>query len=345
MRVAVPACLALLVWAAAARVAAHTASTADPRAPATPAERATEPTGPLPPGPCALGERVRVRVDAPPALAGLAAELAAVGTKQYPDIARYVGAQDCAPIQVTLHGDLPTALAAQPAWHLPPWAAGAARPGSREILLTVHARGQRHDLLRLLRHELAHVALGAATGGHALPRWFEEGVSRRAAGEDDQRDDHVLAEARLAGRLQTLEGLQVAFPGSAEAAAVAYAVSGRALELLEAEQGPVVVSRIGDGVRRGVPFDDMLHEVSGRRTWQLSGDVERSVETWHAWLTLTREVDWGMALGAGLLCLAGWRVRSRSRRRLAAWQAEDEAAAAIEAAQAAWVRWTARAGG
>src|SRR5690606_28262832 len=97
-------------------------------------------------------------------------------------------------------------------------------------------------------HELAHIAVAGAAGeGRGqVPRWFDEGVARRLAGEDGMDDDAVLAQAKLGGRVMLLEGLERSFPGSQASAAIAYAVSGRAIELLEAEHGKGVVRRILD---------------------------------------------------------------------------------------------------
>src|SRR5690606_10989365 len=96
-----------------------------------------------------------------------------------------------------------------------------------------------HDRERVLLHELAHLAIADAAGGK-VPRWFDEGASRRIAGEDGLDDDYVLAQARVGERLIPLEGLGYSFPGGQQQASVAYAVSGRAIELLEAENPRVV---------------------------------------------------------------------------------------------------------
>ena len=60
---------------------------------------------------------------------------------------------------------------------LPGYASGVALPEAGVIMLTFAAPGSwmRPDMERVLVHELSHVALYRAAGGHEVPRWFSEG--------------------------------------------------------------------------------------------------------------------------------------------------------------------------
>jgi hypothetical protein len=278
--------------------------------------------GVIPSQPCAAGELAPVTVVGHGAVAHLAAELQLRARGQYEQAARYTGATDCAPIAVHLVPDNAAARALLPAWHLPPWAAGAARPSERTIVLTVHNEGVRQDRERVFIHELAHLAVAAAAGGERVPRWFDEGIARRLAGEDGQNDDEVLARARLAGQLLLLEGLERSFPGSQAAAAVAYGVSARALSLLEQEKGKGVVNAVLARVSAGEPFEEALVAESGRPTWRWSAEVERSVQRWHAWVTVLKDADLVFAFGALLLVVGGVRARRQVKRRL--WEMGEE---------------------
>lgn len=288
--------------------------------------------------PCVQGAMAPVDVVGHGPVANLADPLEARAPALYEEARAYTGAETCDPIRVHLVADIGAAQSLLPAWHLPPWAAGAARPSERLIVLTVHADGRRHERERVLLHELGHLAVATAAGGRPVPRWFDEGVARRLAGEDGQDDDRVLAEARLSGRLIPLEGLEASFPASKEAASVAYAVAGRALEILEAREGRGVVRRVLDEVERGVPFDEALFEVAGLWPWQLSGEVKRSVELWHAWLTLLKDVDLALGAGALLLIFGGLQARRRMRARMRAM--DDDPAEKAAPFQVAIVRWT-----
>ena len=182
---------------------------------------------------------------------------------QYASVAEYVGATDCEPILVTLTSDLAAAKQSLPRWHLPPWAAGAARPEARTILLTVHQNGQATDRARVLRHELAHLAVASASGGNTLPRWFDEGIARTVAREDGPSDAEVLNQARAFKNLMGLDEIRHAFPSDKTAAALAYAESARAIAYLERTHGKDVVKRLLARVQAGEAFDDALLLMTG----------------------------------------------------------------------------------
>lgn len=292
--------------------------------------------------PCVEGALTAISLSAHGSVAHLGAELQQAAPVLYQEAARYTGAVGCSPIALHLTADNDAARALFPAWHLPPWAAGAARPEERTVILTVHAEGLRHDRMRVLLHELVHLATAAANpSGRALPRWFEEGVARRLAGEDGQDDDAVLARAKLAGTLLPLEGLVESFPGSAPHAAVAYAVAGRAIGLLEQRGGRDVVRRVLAALPEARDFDDALLRAAGLKTGQLSLHVERSVTTWQAWLTTLRQVDVWLGLGGLLLVWAGGSARRRTRQRIA--RMPDEGGPEHEFPELGLVRW--RSGG
>lgn len=223
-------------------------------------------------------------------------------------------------------------------WRLPSWAAGAARSEDGEILLTVHQDGQRHDVLRVLRHELAHVAIASAAGGADVPRWFNEGLSRYLAREQSASDAQQLAAARLAGRLPSLEGLTRSFPPGADEASLAYATSARAVELIVERGGEGAPAAILDALARGEHFDDALERAVGVPTWQLSLRVRDAIELWPAMLTVLKDAGGPLALAGLLAIIAFGRLRRRRREQLDALGARD----AMEARWPRVLQWTVR---
>ncbi len=248
--------------------------------------------------------------------APLAADLEVAAQGLYEEVSTVTGADDCAPIRVDLTTDLKLARRVLPAWHVPPWAAGAAQADRRSILLTVHTDGHRHDRVQVLTHELAHLSIAQAAGGHPVPRWFNEGVARTIAGEHSVEDAEVLARAKIASRLFPLEGLESSFPAGDGDAAIAYAVSGRAISLLMQEHGRGAIADVLAGVRDGVPFDQALHAATSWRTFQLDAQVKRSVGTAAAWMTVFAQADLGMLLAGVLSAIAAVLVFRRRRREL-----------------------------
>lgn len=296
------------------------------------------------PAGCVAGAMVPVEVEGHGAVAHLAPELQRIAAELYDKAASHTGARECSPIRVHLVEDNAAARRLLPAWHLPPWAAGAAKPDERTIVLTVHNEGRRQDRERVFLHELSHLALAGAVAERRaeVPRWFDEGVARRLAGEDGMDDDAVLAQAKVGGRMMLLEGLERSFPGAQASAAIAYAVSGRAIELLEAEHGKGVVRRILARVAEGEAFEDALLAEGGVRTWQLSGKVERSVTTWAAWMTVLKDVDLFFGLASLLIVIGGWRARKRIRERIA--RMPDDGGPEHDMPELGLVRWRTRVG-
>lgn len=241
---------------------------------------------------------------------------------QYAGVAEYVGATDCDPILVTLTSDLKAAEHTLPRWHLPPWAAGAARPEARTILLTVHANGQPTDRARVLRHELAHLAIASASGGNKLPRWFDEGISRTVAREDGPTDAEVLNQARAFNNLFNLDELRHAFPADKNQAAIAYAESARAIAYLERTHGGDIVARLLARVKAGEAFDDALLRLTGETPGTITQAVKDELRPLVAFLAAFWQVDLGLAFGGGFFFWAGLRARRRIRERIEAMDDE-----------------------
>lgn len=232
-----------------------------------------------------------------------------------------LGDEDCRPIVVTLLSSMGDAPRLDPPWHLPMWAAGAARPAERRLVVGVTAEGRLQDRHRTLRHELVHVLAHSAAGGAPLPRWLDEGLARVLAGEHGIDDLRVLAQARVADRFLPLSALVEGFPPGSADAALAYAEAGRAVSLLLEREDDV--AHLLARVRAGHDVDDALRQVAGRATWQIDLDMRRSIGLWAAIATVGLETDLAMA-GCGVaVAVFGVRARRRQRARLAAMDDDD----------------------
>jgi hypothetical protein len=116
----------------------------------------------------------------------------------------------------------------------PEWGAAFAFPHERRVIMQGRsAPSDAGDPRRVLRHELAHLALFEALG-ELPPRWFDEGYASFAAGEWD-RELVVAANVGLALRgFKTLAELDSAFYRSGQQAEAAYALAHRAVVELAA---------------------------------------------------------------------------------------------------------------
>ena len=116
----------------------------------------------------------------------------------------------------------------------PEWGAGVAFPQQNLIVLPGYTsdRGGAQELGRVLRHELAHVALQRYLAGVRVPRWFTEGYATWSARQLDEDAGWLLRLAFVFERAPPLDSLELMWPGGATDARVAYLLSATAVEYL-----------------------------------------------------------------------------------------------------------------
>ncbi len=207
----------------------------------------------------------------------------------------------------------------------PPYAAGVAYSRLGMILLTnepVHA-GDGHDLRTTFRHELAHVALNDALGGHRVPLWFNEGLAIHLSRENTFARTRALATASIADELLPLTELNRRFPNDIVGVPLAYAQSADVVRFLlrtqDQERFRLLISRL----RRGQAFDRALYDAYGMDVYNLERswleDVESRFSFWPALFSGT--VIW--TIGVVLVTLAWRRKRAKQRRTMARWAHEE----------------------
>jgi hypothetical protein len=111
----------------------------------------------------------------------------------------------------------------------PEWGSAFAFPAERRIVMQGRsAPSDAGDPVRVLRHELAHLALDEALGD-LTPRWFDEGYASWAANEWD-REAVIAANVGLAlGGFRTLASLDSGFQSGSRRAEASYALAYRAV--------------------------------------------------------------------------------------------------------------------
>lgn len=203
------------------------------------------------------------------------------------------------------------------------WAVAQAYPERNIILVEarslVTAEGQ-----EILRHELAHVALGQL--GRGWPRWFHEGLAMHVAGEHriTWPRTNPLFRAAQGERLLPLDQLTSAWPDHAVEAELAYAESADFVATLAARHGTAKLRAVIDAVQGGEPFELAFAKVLG-------ASVRHEEELWKK--ELARRSSWvplwvdGPGLWAllGGLCVIGYLRRRAYVARLRAQQAAEEA--------------------
>jgi hypothetical protein len=220
---------------------------------------------------------------------------------------------------------------------VPEWGAAVAFPQSRRIVMQGRrASSSAGDPIRVLRHELAHLALFEALGD-LPPRWFDEGYASFAA-EEWNRDQVLATNVGLALRgMPRLDSLDAGFTAGAQRAAAAYAMSYRAVAELAALDPERGLSIFLTQWRETGRFDTAVRLAYGLTAAQFEDRWRKRTRRRYGALALFADLTFGSLL---LVLLVGPLYvirRRRDRRRMAALVRADaeadrrEAAGAIEA--------------
>jgi hypothetical protein len=284
-------------------------------------------------GPDAAPYTGRIEVVSEPGLESLGRDLAASAEEELSRIAADL-IDLPVPRRIEIHlvrdaSELPSV--APPGHTAPPWAIGVAYPDVGVVSVATRRGAQVVDAHSTLRHELAHLALGAALGDRA-PHWLHEGFAYQHSGEWSWDRSETLAGMAWFGGIIPIHELDASFPAEEAPANRAYAESYDFVGFL---------SRRGrwedpedDGDRW--PFRRFLAEVGHGKSLDAAAihafgkPIDQLFDEWRD--NLGKRYLWapvgllGLALWivcALLLTLAWWRRRRQNRRRIAQWERED----------------------
>ncbi len=205
---------------------------------------------------------------------------------------------------------------------------GVALPGRQVAALNASllVPGPERGPAGVLRHELAHLAMGvAAEAGGPIPRWYDEGTASWFAGGLTEIGalDFVVSEAAPDLALARLADH---FPEDPAAMRIAYVKSQLAIELLERRPGPGTVAALGGALARGVPFATALRATTGLDTDGLDRALRKEQAPHGFLLSVLRRSVSPFFLMALLVVLGYVLRRRRLRARLAAWERAESGA-------------------
>ena len=195
---------------------------------------------------------------------------------------------------------------------VPEWGAAVALPAVRTIAI----RADGTDLRRILRHELAHLALHQAVPGR-LPLWFDEGFAGYAAGEWDR---YVALEVNFAvarGALPGLRGLDGALRGQAATAEAAYALAMSAVAELARHNPTGTLGPLLDRLRVGEDFDSAVLATTGLPPDRFEESWQRATRQRYGLATRLLAGGGWLAVAAIVLGTVRFRRRADRQRRAA----------------------------
>lgn len=207
----------------------------------------------------------------------------------------------------------------------PKYASGLAYSERRLVLLTAEPRypGERHRLVEVFRHELAHVALHDALGRENVPLWFNEGFAVHASGEAEMARLQTLWTATLAKTLLPLQDLSHRFPADATTASIAYAQAADFVRFLLKNGQEHRFRSLLERVAEGQEFEQALADAYATDLWTLESewraDAARRYTFWP--FLFGSSTIWAFALG-----LVVWGYVRRKRRaqiKLERWAVEE----------------------
>jgi hypothetical protein len=184
-------------------------------------------------------------------------------------------------------------------------------------------RGAYEELPRVLRHELAHVALHRYIGAARIPRWFDEGYAEWAAGEMDTQGAWQLRIAFARQRGPMLDSLELSWPVMSSDARVAYLLAASVVEYLVRESGPHALALFLQRWRATQHFEQALASTYGLSLDQLEIHWRRDVKKRYGWLAVVTQTSVAFTIMAVLVLVLYFIRRRRDRARLAILKATE----------------------
>ncbi|HEY1552621.1 MAG TPA: hypothetical protein VGG28_32555, partial [Kofleriaceae bacterium] len=130
-----------------------------------------------------------------------------------------------AQIKVVVVRDAASLATIEPSRGAPPWAIGIAYPDLGVVGVALRRGANVEDPMTTLRHELAHVALGAALAKVNVPHWLHEGFAYQHSGEWSMDRSETLAGMAWFHGVIPIADLDHSFPAEESPAQRAYAES------------------------------------------------------------------------------------------------------------------------
>lgn len=196
---------------------------------------------------------------------------------------------------------------------------------SEGLVVLFPARSPRypHDTLEdVLRHEVAHVLIGRAAGGRAVPRWFHEGVAMAAERPWGLEDRSRLILELVAGPRLAVADIDALFDNDATRPR-AYALSAAMAREIIRAHGRSAPAAILRELRVSATFDEAMVRAVDRPMRDVERDFWDRQRVWTVWVPLltSPEVLWLAVIV--LAAAAVWQRRKAAAAIRRRWEDEE----------------------
>jgi hypothetical protein len=265
----------------------------------------------------AAGQPFDLKVDTPPALAGVAARVAAMDPDSLARALSSAGLDLPPAVHLILVGDEHPV-----AGRTPTWIAGQAFGTDTIIIYPQRIGSYPYDSLEsVVLHEFVHLALNVRAGGGVLPRWFHEGVAVSV-----ESGWGIGSQARLlwaAAHDPAINDVAMLFEsGAIPETTTAYLLSAALIEDVRRRHGLAVPGAIAARVAAGDVFDVAFARETGETVNEAAAQAWR-VYRGLRWLPIITSASglWGAILVLAVIAFAV-RIRRRWQRRRV-WDEEE----------------------
>ncbi len=264
----------------------------------------------------------QLQIEAPPELAPVRDRLESLDANRLTDILQLVGLNDSgAPIRVVLATEK-----SDWAQGVAPWITGFALDNPELVVIFAsRSPSYPHDNIDdVLRHEVAHVLIGRAAKGAAIPRWFNEGLAMAAEHGWRLEDQTQLLYHLVVDRQTNLGELDQLFSGNQNNQTRAYALAGAFVRDLLQQYGSGVAAQILIHIGKGMNFESAFTSVIGVSPALAESRFWERQPIWTTWIPLMTSSGTLWIVVTILALIAIYRRHQRSVEIEKQWEDEEE---------------------
>lgn len=205
---------------------------------------------------------------------------------------------------------------------IPEWGAAVA---TRNNIIVTPLPGRKHNLNRILAHEIVHIVINDAAGEMFVPRWFHEGCAQNLSGEWGIRSRLYMVWKVNRKDLLTFDDIQNMFSSGMTDAALAYDQSMLAIRHLVFKNGRDVLQGIINSMKKGNEFALAFYNATGLWPSEFERDYLINIRKTYGKKSLYTLIPGTWTLILIIAAIAYFVKRRRNKRLLQQWEVVEAA--------------------